>query len=375
VFRVPPDDVLLAIDGNSLVHRAFHSQASTGLRSATGEPIWAVRGLLSQIVAAVERVQPSRVIVGFDDPQASARRDRWPQYKAQRTDKLESLVTQLMLARETLDRIGIAVAVPSGWEADDVLASAARHSAEAGGSCVVVTSDRDAFSLIDERTSVLRIINGGVEASPMLTPGRLKLMLGILPAQYRDYAALRGDASDNLPGVRGIGPKTAAKLLCALDTAAAAFDDVAGDGSRVSAAVGAALAARLAEPQARATWELNCAVMAQRRDVELGLEVPHVGALPLSADAVHRAFEAFQLPWTTRSALRALAHVQTAVAAPSAPLAAAGDGRDEPRGTEAPHPVGLRGFGSAGRAREGRGVARLPQRAAAAPSAQLSLFD
>ena len=90
-----------------------------------------------------------------------------------------------------------------------------------------MTSDRDSFALIDDNTSVLRIINGGVEASPLLTAARLPLLLGINGAQYRDYAALRGDASDNLPGVRGIGPKTAAKLLAALGSARAAFDDLA----------------------------------------------------------------------------------------------------------------------------------------------------
>jgi len=93
--------------------------------------------------------------------------------------------------------------MPVGLEADDVLASAARFAAEAGARTVIMTSDRDAFSLIDDNTRVLRIINGGVEASPTLTPERLQLMLGITPAQYRDYAAMRGDASDNLPGVNG----------------------------------------------------------------------------------------------------------------------------------------------------------------------------
>ncbi|HZE49317.1 MAG TPA: hypothetical protein VE074_07105, partial [Jatrophihabitantaceae bacterium] len=80
--------VLLAVDGNSLVHRAYHSQARTGIHSADGRPTWAVRGLLSQLVAAVERVGPTSIVVGFDDPDASRRRDTWPQYKAHRVDKL-----------------------------------------------------------------------------------------------------------------------------------------------------------------------------------------------------------------------------------------------------------------------------------------------
>ena len=207
--------LLLAIDGNSLVHRAFHSQAATGLRAPDGRPLWAIRGLLTQLVAAVERVGPAAVVVGFDDPDTSVRKDKWPQYKAGRVDKLDTLVCQLREAVEVLRAMGVAVVVPPGLEADDVLASAARFAREAGGETVIATSDRDAFALIDDTTRVLRIINGGVDASPLLTPSRFMTMQGITPAQYRDFAALRGDPSDNLPGVRGFGPKTAGRLLAA----------------------------------------------------------------------------------------------------------------------------------------------------------------
>ena len=97
-------------------------------------------------------------------------------------------------------------------------------------------------------------------------------MLGITPGQYRDYAAMRGDASDNLPGVNGIGPKTAAKLLCALGSARAAFDDIAAGGDGVVAAVGAGAMRRLADPDARPAWELNCAAMAMHDDLPLELD-------------------------------------------------------------------------------------------------------
>ncbi len=113
--------VLLAIDGNSLVHRSFHAQAATGLRAADGRPLWAIRGLLTQLVAAVERIDPAVVVVGFDDPDNSTRRDRWPQYKAGRADKLDTLVSQLTGAVGVLRALGVAVIVPDGLEADDVL--------------------------------------------------------------------------------------------------------------------------------------------------------------------------------------------------------------------------------------------------------------
>ena len=301
--------VLLAIDGNSLVHRSFHSQAATGLRSPDGRPLWAIRGLLTQLVAAAERIAPAAIVVGFDDPDRSVRRDRWPQYKASRGQKLDTLVSQLRGAAEVARELGLAVVVPDGLEADDVLASAARYAPTVGARTVIMTSDRDAFPLIDEHTKVLRIINGGVEASPMLTADRLVTMLGIRPAQYRDLAALRGDPSDNLPGVRGIGPKIAAKLLVACGSARAVFEDLADTGELVRRTVGPALAARLAEPESRAAWELNCQVMAMHDDLPLELDLSRgPGVLPLPADAVSAVCAAHQLTWTAPAALRALAY-------------------------------------------------------------------
>jgi 5'-3' exonuclease len=320
--------VILAIDGNSLVHRSYHAQARTGLHDQRGRPTWAVRGLLMQLVAAVERVRPSAVVIGFDDPHTSARRDRWPTYKAHRVDKLESLVEQLVCAAEALRELGLQVVMPPGLEADDVLASAAAHAPTIGATTVVVTSDRDAFALIDDTTKVLRIINGGVDASPMMTAERLVVQLGIRPPQYRDFAALRGDPSDNLPGVRGIGPRTAARLLQQFGSACAAFEDLAGVRSRL----GSAVAARLADPKARSAWELNCQVMAMRTDVPV-----KPGPLPLEAARVDAVFRAQQLVWTVNDALSVLAEAEparpTVARAPLPPWIDPGptDGYERPR--------------------------------------------
>lgn len=298
--------VVLAIDGNSLVHRSYHSQARTGLHDADGRPTWAVRGLLMQLVAAVDRVRPAAVVVGFDDPDESHRRTTWPAYKANRVDKLDSLVEQLGCAANVLRELGLAVIVPRGLEADDVLASTAVYAREVGATTVVVTSDRDAFALIDDTTTVLRIINGGVDASPMMTAERLMLLLGVRPEQYRDFAALRGDPSDNLPGVRGIGPRTAARLLQEFGSARAAFDALPGVRSRL----GAGVAARLAEPDARPAFELNCQVMAMCADVPIELDLARgPGVLPLAADTVGTVFRAQQLVWTVNDALCVLAGV------------------------------------------------------------------
>ena len=296
---------VLAVDGNSLLHRAFHASARTMYRTPDGAQGWAVRGLLSQLVAAVDRVCADAVVVGFDDRGNSSRKRRWPSYKAQRAPKPESLERQLDLAVEVLRELGVAVVVPEGLEADDVLASVAAQAPSLGARTVVATSDRDSFALINEHTRMLRILNGGVDASPLLDPARLAMVTGVRPEQYLDLAALRGDSSDNLPGVPGFGAKTAVKLLQALDTAEAAFDDAANGGERCAAAVGKARAKGLATPEAKERWLFNREVMAMVTTAELGLDLTcGGGGLPLDEDAVRATYSRFELH--VPSAIRAL---------------------------------------------------------------------
>lgn len=295
---------VLAVDGNSLLHRAFHASARSGFR-IDGRPAWAVRGLLSQLVAAVDRVCADAVVVGFDDRGNSSRKKRWPTYKAHRVPKPETLESQLDLAVEVLRALGVVVVVPPGLEADDVLASVAAQAPAQGARTVVATSDRDSFSLIDEHTRMLRILNGGVDASPLLDPARLVLVTGVRPEQYADLAALRGDASDNLPGVSGFGAKTAVKLLTELDTAEAAFADALDGGERCRAAVGSARARTLATTEARERFDLNRAVMTMVATAELGLDLTAgAGVLPLDEETVRSVFTRFELH--VPAAIRAL---------------------------------------------------------------------
>jgi 5'-3' exonuclease len=296
---------LLAVDGNSLLHRSFHSGARTGFRTSDGRPMWAVRGLLSQLAAAVDRTCADALVVGFDDRAWSVRRERWPSYKAHRVPKPATLEQQLDAAVQVLRDMGVVVAVPPGLEADDVLASAATYARALGVGTVLATSDRDSFSLIDDNTRMLRILNGGVEASPMLDPRRLQMVTGVRPEQYLDLAALRGDASDNLPGVPGIGPKSAARLLAEFSSAQAAFEDASADGDRCRRVLGAAATAKLGRPQARATWELNREAMAMVCDAPLGLDLPAgVGCLPLDEETVRMTYARLDLHVPT--AVRAL---------------------------------------------------------------------
>ncbi len=276
----------MAVDGNSLLHRSFHALAGTNLHDGYGRPTWAIKGMLNQLSQAADRIVPDALVVGFDSPGDSVRKRRYPEYKATRSAKAPELRSQLDLAPRMLTYAGIAVRSPPGLEADDVIATAARYAGEHGWDCVIVTSDRDAFAHISEHTSVLRIINGGVENSPLLTPDRLELMNGIRPESYLDYAALRGDTSDNLVGVRGIGEKTAASLLSALGSMEAVWADLADGGAKIVEAAGRATRTKLLAAGAHAAWARNVAVMSAVTDLDLALDLPGLtgeGILPLDS--------------------------------------------------------------------------------------------
>lgn len=284
-----PTPLLLVLDGNSLLHRAYHAAATGQLLDPDGRPVWAIKGLIGYIARAAARLRPDAVLVGFDCPEESVRKADYPQYKAHRSEKPADLAEQLAAAPEVLRAAGLTVAVHRAHEADDVLASAAAMARRSGWRSVLVTSDRDAFALVDNWTSVLRIRNGGLSEAVLVTAQSLAEVYGVHPWQYLDYAALRGDISDNLPGVRGFGSATAARLLAAfgtVDAALAAID--AGDTAAVRAVVGQAAAECLADPAAREVVNRNRCLMRMRTNLPL----PPVESvrLPLNLLVMRRAF-------------------------------------------------------------------------------------
>jgi 5'-3' exonuclease len=266
----PPAPLLLVVDGNSLLHRAYHAAATGRLLDDRGRPVWAIKGLVDFVAHAAARLRPDAVLVGFDCPDSSARKATDDRYKAHRPDKPADLTGQLTAAPDLLRAAALPVVVATGYEADDVLASSAARSRDRGWRAVVATSDRDAFALLDATTSVLHVRNGGQARAVLMTAASLPELYGVQPGQYRDFAALRGDPSDNLPGVPGFGPATAAKLLAAfgsVDAAWAALD--AGEGGRLTAAVGEHAAARLGSAAARETVARNRRLMRMRTDLPL----------------------------------------------------------------------------------------------------------
>lgn len=258
----PHRPVLLAVDGDSLAHRAYHAQKTSGLCTPDGRPLWAVRGFLSLLAGICDKTRPDGLLVGFDDRNASYRRGRYPRYKAGRPPKDPALLDQLDDIQAVLHALGVRVSVPEQWEADDVTASAAAAAERAGWRCVIATSDRDAYAAISDTTSVLRL-KSGLDNAEWTTPTVLGEQVGVGPGQWLDFRALTGDRSDNLPGVPGIGPKTAAKLLAAAGSLAAALADP----DATAAAIGPALAAQLASEQVRKDVARNLEIMAPRRNL------------------------------------------------------------------------------------------------------------
>jgi 5'-3' exonuclease len=251
-----PGPLLLAVDGNGLAHRAFH--AVGGAEAPPGEALERVLLMLARIGAAV---RPTACLVGFDDPVRSLRRDRHPGYKSARPPKDDALVGLLARLPGLLRLLGLSVVVPDGLEADDVLGSAAALARRRGVAAALATGDQDAFALVAPTVQVFYLVTGG-RIQPV-SPSWLRARYGVLPEAYPAFAALRGDASDCLPGVRGIGTVTAARLLAAYPDVEAALADPAGVARLLGPWVVEALVTQ------RATYERNRELMAIRGDVAL----------------------------------------------------------------------------------------------------------
>lgn len=314
--------LLLAVDAPSLLHRNHHARADSGLLDRGGRPAWALHGMLRQILEAIDQFAPDAVLFGLDDRRTSVREQMYPAYKAGRAEKHPALVDQLERAAALLDALGMLTVTPDGLEADDVNATAATWAEQHGWNCVLITSDRDAFAHISEHTQVLRLISGGINGSPLLNPARLHAMYGIAAEHYLEYAALRGDPSDNLPGVPGIGEKIAPFLLSEMGSMRAVWADIDHcDGATLVATIdsyceevgrpriGASLLKKLAAPAARERFEFNLSIMSGRTDLELGLtpDVPgSPGLLPLDIDRVAQVVGYLGVPATTDLAMRVL---------------------------------------------------------------------
>ena len=202
---------LLVIDGDSLAHRAYHALPKS-IRRAEGRPGNALVGFANFLLRLWENEQPRAVLVGWDSLESPTyRHELFPGYQAGRVFD-DELLEQLDLLPQLVGAFGFAAAKAPGYEADDFLAAAVKHEEARGGTALVATSDRDAFQLASEATTILQPTRGVTELA-RVGPAEVRERYGVEPAQVPDFIALRGDPSDRLPGARGVGPKTAADVL------------------------------------------------------------------------------------------------------------------------------------------------------------------
>ncbi|MGH3734933.1 MAG: DNA polymerase I [Micromonosporaceae bacterium] len=221
---------LLLLDGHSLAYRAFFALPVENFSTTTGQPTNAVYGFTSMLINMLRDEQPTHIVVAFDVSRRSFRTEQYAEYKAGRSETPTDFKGQVSLIQEVLGALRIPSVSLEGYEADDVIATLTRGARAGGAEVLISTGDRDAFQLVDEHVTVLYPKRGVSEISRM-TPELVLEQKGVPPERYRDLAALVGDKSDNLEGVPGVGPKTAAKwinLYGSLDGLVAHVDEVKG---------------------------------------------------------------------------------------------------------------------------------------------------
>jgi len=221
-------DKFVIVDGSSLVHRAFY--ALPLLSTASGQYTNAVYGFTTMMLKLIEDVKPDSIAVAFDKGRLTFRNEQYKEYKAQRKPTPKELSEQFALVREVLNGLGIAVLEKAGFEGDDIIGTLAAQAEQRGCEVIIVTGDRDALQLITDQTKVL-LTKKGISEMDLMDAAAVEAKYGVTPRQIIDLKGLMGDTSDNIPGVPGIGEKTATKLIgefgC-IETLLANVDKVSG---------------------------------------------------------------------------------------------------------------------------------------------------
>ena len=211
----PPDNTknssILVVDGFSLAFRAFYGLPPT-IKLPDGQPINAVFGFISLLFEAIEKEKPTHLAVCFDRPEPTFRKENYPEYKAHRPPPPEEFVTQIPILKSCIKDIGITILEKPGYEADDIMGAIAREGESKQFKTSLMTGDQDCFQLVGNYVTVL-MNRKGVSELVRYTPDKVIEKCQVTPEQIIDYKALKGDASDNIPGVKGIGDKTATTLL------------------------------------------------------------------------------------------------------------------------------------------------------------------
>jgi DNA polymerase I len=277
-----PGRVLL-LDGHSLAYRAFFALPVENFSTTTGQPTNAVYGFTSMLINLLRDETPTHVAVAFDVSRQTFRLEEYSEYKAGRSVTPNEFKSQVPLMREVLAALRIPTLEREGFEADDVLATLAMQARAQGHQVLICSGDRDTFQLVSDEVTVLYPIRGVSELARM-TPAAVEARYGLRPERYSDLAALVGEDSDNLPGVPGVGPKTAAKWL----TAYGDLDGIVANVDQIGGKAGESLRAHLDD--VLRNRRLNALV----RDLELPLTVDDLARQVWDREQVHQLFDGLE---------------------------------------------------------------------------------
>jgi DNA polymerase I len=271
---------LMLLDGNSLAFRAFYALPTENFKTKGGLTTNAVYGFTAMLINLLRDEGPTHVAAAFDVSRQTFRAERYPQYKATRSSPPDEFRGQIDITKQVLAALGITVLAEPGFEADDIIATLATQADDAGYRVLVVSGDRDSLQLVNANVTVL-YPRKGVSELTRFTPEAVTEKYGLTPQQYPDFAALRGDPSDNLPGIPGVGEKTAAKWVAEYGSLQGLVDNV----EQVRGKVGDSLRANLASVL------LNRELTQLMRDVPLAQTPDTLRLLPWDRDQIHRLFD------------------------------------------------------------------------------------
>ncbi len=281
--RAGDEGVLLLIDGHSVAYRAFFALPVENFSTTTGQHTNAVYGFTSMLINVLRDEQPTHLAVAFDVSRRTFRSEEYAEYKANRSASPAEFAGQIDLIKEVLDALNIVHVEVDGFEADDIIATLARRSTQAGLRTLICTGDRDTLQLVNDSVTVL-YPRKGVSDLARMTPALVEERYLVPPARYPELAALVGESSDNLPGVPGVGPKTAAKWLQAyegLENLVRRVDEIGGK-------VGDSLRAHLDD--VTRNRRLNALV----GDLDLPITIDALGRRDWNREAVHTLFDSLE---------------------------------------------------------------------------------
>ncbi|CAB4627773.1 unannotated protein [freshwater metagenome] len=273
----------MLLDGHSLAYRAFFALPVENFSTTTGQPTNAVYGFTSMLVNVIRDEKPTHLAVAFDVSRKTFRSEMFPAYKANRESSPEAFKNQVPLIEEVLTALGVKILKVDGFEADDIIATLKKQAEADQYEVLIVTGDRDSFQLVDEHTTVLYPRKGMSDLARM-TPDAVVEKYGLTPTQYPDFAALRGDPSDNLPGIPGVGEKTATKWIVEYGSLANLIDNC----DKVTGKVGESLRANVANVL------LNRELTQLHSDVPMELHVDDCGMAGFDRIAVDQLFDTLQ---------------------------------------------------------------------------------